>query len=512
VFMNSITTDFTASPMQFVDSRGVFLASRNGTFNLMFQNPSEEPIFYLCVVHAQSSAVVWSANRVYAMSESDEFLLNRTGSVIQTSAGRILWSAKGTDVGSLEMRDDGNLVMSDLSQVPVWQSFDYPSDTLLLGQPLVPGVRLVSNAADDNYSLGEYEVSLTPTDLALRWGVPRLELQTYWTMSTDSMAINFQSTGALSIAYAALDQSGLNLYSSASSSSLVLQIPVTVAVGDKTVLRRAVIEPSGQFQVLSFASGRWLPDFDAVENECLLPAACGRLGVCGGLSNSPGIQCSCPGGFQIVNHSDSSQGCKAPNAPTCNSNYKDLLLQNYIGFVRMGDGLDYFAHAFQSPIKTSAMEDCEQMCLKNCSCAAFFYVNASASCFQHGFVGTMTRSSTGADQAYLKVFLSAAQKDSASRLFPIVFGLTGAVVFIVVAGLGLILYWYRKKITRPSSKTASLNPNEEDDEGLLSIPGLPTRYSYADLRTATGNFSQKIGSGGFGVVYEGTLPDQTKVA
>ncbi|XP_050271375.1 G-type lectin S-receptor-like serine/threonine-protein kinase SD2-5 isoform X2 [Quercus robur] len=47
---------------------------------------------------------------------------------------------------------------------------------------------------------------------------------------------------------------------------------------------------------------------------------------------------------------------------------------------------------------------------------------------------------------------------------------------------------------------------------LTSEGGMPTRYSYDDLRTITKNFSKELGGGGFGTVFEGTLIDSTKVA
>ncbi|KAK7853622.1 g-type lectin s-receptor-like serine/threonine-protein kinase sd2-5 [Quercus suber] len=40
---------------------------------------------------------------------------------------------------------------------------------------------------------------------------------------------------------------------------------------------------------------------------------------------------------------------------------------------------------------------------------------------------------------------------------------------------------------------------------------MPTRYFYDDLQTITENFNKELGGGGFGIVFEGTLIDGTKV-
>ncbi|URE36152.1 hypothetical protein MUK42_03429 [Musa troglodytarum] len=69
-----------------------------------------------------------------------------------------------------------------------------------------------------------------------------------------------------------------------------------------------------------------------------------------------------------------------------------------------------------------------------------------------------------------------------------------------------------------SSKTASLGTDDdestdENDGGSdILIPGLPTRFTYKELEAATNYFRNKIGSGGFGAVYKGELPDRTTVA
>ncbi|KAG5597371.1 hypothetical protein H5410_038603 [Solanum commersonii] len=44
------------------------------------------------------------------------------------------------------------------------------------------------------------------------------------------------------------------------------------------------------------------------------------------------------------------------------------------------------------------------------------------------------------------------------------------------------------------------------------LPGILTRFSYNELKIITQDFSRKLGKGGFGSVYEGTLSSGTKIA
>ncbi|CAJ1796869.1 unnamed protein product [Sphenostylis stenocarpa] len=58
----------------------------------------------------------------------------------------------------LHLKDDGNLVLRDLQGTVLWQSFDFPTDTLLPGQPLTRHTQLVSARSETNHSSGFYKL------------------------------------------------------------------------------------------------------------------------------------------------------------------------------------------------------------------------------------------------------------------------------------------------------------------------------------------------------------------
>lgn len=68
----------------------------------------------------------------------------------------------------------------------------------------------------------------------------------------------------------------------------------------------------------------------------------------------------------------------------------------------------------------------------------------------------------------------------------------------------LSIYFKRK---HPSEK-------RKDVEAFLKIYGSsgPKRYSYTDLKRITNSFKDKLGEGGYGVVYRGKLPNDHLVA
>ena len=76
------------------------------------------------------------------------------------------------------------------------------------------------------------------------------------------------------------------------------------------------------------------------------------------------------------------------------------------------------------------------------------------------------------------------------------------VVVLAAAGLG---YYLRKK------QLARFDPGILD--ALRNLPGMPREFRYMDLKKATNNFDEKnkLGQGGYGVVYKGVFPKEDLV-
>ncbi|EXB93128.1 G-type lectin S-receptor-like serine/threonine-protein kinase [Morus notabilis] len=106
----------------------------------------------LCIVHAPSSTVIWTANRGTPVSESSKPSLTVDGLAIAAEPGHVVWSNPklSSKVAALGLLDTGNLILVDQRNVSLWQSFDYPTDILVLGQRLLVGKSLVSWRSTDD--------------------------------------------------------------------------------------------------------------------------------------------------------------------------------------------------------------------------------------------------------------------------------------------------------------------------------------------------------------------------
>ncbi|KAK1257998.1 G-type lectin S-receptor-like serine/threonine-protein kinase SD2-5 [Acorus gramineus] len=67
------------------------------------------------------------------------------------------------------------------------------------------------------------------------------------------------------------------------------------------------------------------------------------------------------------------------------------------------------------------------------------------------------------------------------------------------------------KVQINSTKKVKAEDESEYDDLFSQIPGMPRRFSFKALKTATNDFCRKLGEGGFGSVFYGTLLDGMRV-
>ncbi|KAK9289808.1 hypothetical protein L1049_007968 [Liquidambar formosana] len=123
------------------------LVSANGIFTLGFFNPGDSKNTYLGIWYTNKDATnrVWVANRdTPIFNNSTVLTIDTTGKLVITSTGDdpiTLNSDQGTGNAIATLEDTGNFVLTDeIEKRVLWQSFDYPTDSLLPGMKL--GVNL----------------------------------------------------------------------------------------------------------------------------------------------------------------------------------------------------------------------------------------------------------------------------------------------------------------------------------------------------------------------------------
>ncbi|XAR55814.1 Non-specific serine/threonine protein kinase [Bertholletia excelsa] len=441
--------------------------------------------------------VVWSANRNRPVK--DQAVLNLSlagGMTLQDADGTLVWSTNTTGkfVAGFNLTAEGNLVLFDEGNTIVWQSFDYPTDTLLPGQKLTHGQKLRASSSSSNLSEGGlYSLFLTDDGLSATVGS---DPPTFY-------FVNYQAAN-----YAVLFNGTLTVSDENNSWSLWhIQDPGLMSV------QYVTLEFDGHLRVYDWDGQKWGKVGDLITDyigECGYPLVCGSYGVCSSSLNDEGVksvECTCPGlvnsqinYFQPLDDGHPSHGCSQATRLSCNASKYHMLIEL--------ENLNFFHYGIDGYILTNK-EGCQQACLNNCSCKAAMFYPHSYCYLQLEIYSLMKHTSATDTVVFLKV-----QNDSSRTSAPPAAHKTKRSTITLVGGLGVgaflaacVIIFICIFISRQRKKNEK---NEEDD--LDRVPGMPTRFSYEELKLATKNFKSKLGQGGFGSVFEGTLVNGTKIA
>ena len=351
---------------------GQNLTSSNGTFVLGFFSPAGSSNRYLGIwFSVDDKAVVWIANRDKPLNDSSGILLlDSTGDLVLTDASsRIFWSTgkSSSSPVSAVLLDSGNFVLTqenNSAENYLWQSFEYPTDTLLPGMKVGPDRtgrdrNLTSWTSERDPSRGQYTFKLNTKGVVQPFLVNSSSIIF---RSGPWNGINFSGNQAMksyqNYTFSVVQNKEETYY----------QYSVT----QPSILPRLVVEPSGQLKRFQwdFKSGNWQELWSApTDSKCDKYASCGPNAFCNGEASL----CKCFGGFTEKNPDEWiirkwSGGCSRRTKLSCGDGDGFLKAAD----VKLPDTVNSTANMDLS------IGECREGCLNDCSCVAYSSANISS--------------------------------------------------------------------------------------------------------------------------------------
>ncbi|KAM0952376.1 putative protein kinase RLK-Pelle-SD-2b family [Dioscorea sansibarensis] len=480
-------------------SGNLTIISEDGTFELGFFTPGNSRKFYIGIWYKKlpKQTIIWVANRERFISNTtlSELKLTQDRNLVLLNQSKIpIWSSNSSSLTSSNhteavLLNNGNLVLRDMSNTSVifWQSFDHPTDTFVpeswIGMNKVTGEyqSLTSWKNSEDPAPGYFSDSIDPggtSEFFLRWNKSEI----YWRSGTWNgeyftgapVLPEMRRTTIINLFYIDNDQRRY----------------ATCTLKNNATITRQVIDVSGQIKQLVWLDKYqdWLLFWSEPDAQCDVYSLCGPFGIC----DSKSIPfCRCPQGFEPASMADwelndYSSGCVRRSILQCGKNTSD-------GFLTISNmKLPSNSHS----LDVQSSNDCSSACLNDCSCTAYAYGDR---CFiWKGELLNLQQLYGDGDSTTLYLRVSATDiqhTKSKSKALPIILSAVGAVILSCIL-VGLAWRIRRSRMTR----------REKLVDGSLVV------YSYAELQHITRNFSEKLGSGGFGSVFRGSVPGSNDVA
>ncbi|KAJ4881663.1 Receptor-like serine/threonine-protein kinase SD1-8 [Raphanus sativus] len=481
------------------------IVSRGNIFELgLFQPDKYTRSWYIGIWYKEDPkrTVLWVANRNHPLFESNFSLrLTDNNLILYNHLNLPIWSTNliGGDGSSsqpmvVELLDSGNLVLKNTNKKDsysiLWQSFDFPTDTLL------PEMTLGMNPK-------------TGADIFLQ----------SW-ISSDNPAsgvriMEIVNRGGLFQIFVNYVEYGFNVYAHRRDPWNGIQfgdmpqvfewdkVSLTFVMSYGRNYSRLTLTPGGNYNLYKWVQEKkeWELSWSTERDVCS-GYPCGSNAYC--LENKSLLTCLCIEGFIPLSTLPWAAGnkfsCRRKTKLNCRGD-EFLMLKN----MRIPD-----TTGVTVDMKINSKE-CLRMCQGDCYCTAFAYVGIG----QRGCV-IWTREltdirnySVGGQDLYVRLASNETGDTKETRLEE------RYITLIIVGGiaafiLGCFCLWKRMK--RGSSHS------QEPTETEIMMTELSREvFSFIALRTvaaATDNFSvsNELGRGGFGVVYKGILDDGTIVA
>ncbi|KAL3532052.1 hypothetical protein ACH5RR_005573 [Cinchona calisaya] len=350
---------FKATPNPSVSSFQSLITDSNGNYSLGFLRVNETRLT-LAVVHVPSSEIIWHANMTKLARWSDPTQLIFNGSlIISDSHSGVFWSTY-TEGDRVWLSNTSNLQVQTSDGSVLWQSFDFPTDTLVENQNFTSNMSLVSSNGIYSMRLGQDFMGLYA-----KFKSGSDPGQIYWkhkALEAKAAILPGQPI------YAVLKSDGfLGMYQNGS-------VPVDVQSFNSYLqpvsgVRRVRMETDGNLKGYFWTGSSWVLDYQAVSEPCDLPNSCGPYGLC-----EPGKGCAC-----LDNQTDPNTGrCASPG----NHNLVDFCTAYSIKYkVIRSNGVELPYKQLMGYQRMHTFQQCETACQQNCTCWGVVYSNTSGFCY-----------------------------------------------------------------------------------------------------------------------------------
>ncbi|XP_039166661.1 G-type lectin S-receptor-like serine/threonine-protein kinase At1g11410 [Eucalyptus grandis] len=510
---------------------GNLLVSSGKMFTLGFFSRGNSSHRYVGIWYSQISeqTIVWVANRERPISGTSGALsIDSDGNLVlyETNGSFPVWSTNVSSALSnhsttAQLMDSGNLVLRDFSEKMIWQSFDYPTDTVLplmkIGLNRKTGLNqfITSWKSPDDPTPGNYSLKIDATGYAQLFlykdGNP------YWRAGSWT---GDRWSGIPEMTRAYLNLSFVNDPN---------EVSIMYDVIDASIITRMVVNESGSLRRSAWhdRDRRWIEFWFAPKDQCDYYGKCGPNSNCNPYITGqfectclPGLEPKSPGDWYLR---DASAGCvRRGGVSVCRSGE---------GFVRVARAKVPDTSKARANMSLN-LKECEEECLRDCSCTA--YASASESLggsgclIWHGdLVDTKTFADSGQD-LYVRVDaieLARHRKTrSLSQKAMVAIILVSILTALLLAGFFLYGLAIKKRRDRRShnpqvsdmtSSTYFNGPQcvkdrSDEPRGNRDVP----LFDLSTVASATNNFSvlNKLGRGGFGSVYKGVMDNGMEIA
>ncbi|KAK7272479.1 hypothetical protein RJT34_29097 [Clitoria ternatea] len=490
------------------------IVSAGKTYALGFFSPGKSKNRYVGIWYNifPKQTVVWVANRDNPLTDSSGVLkLTESGVlVLLNRENSVIWSSNST--GSAlnpvaKLLDTGNFIVQDGRNKNdpkglLWQSFDYPVDTILPGQKfgrdLVTGLNryMTSWSSSDDPSQGKYRYQIDVIgypQIVLREGTVKRYRFGSWNGVQFSGAPQLKQNSIVEFDFVANEE----------------ELYFAYELVNKSAHHRMVLTIDGHIQGVYWSDEKneWSEYAKIPLDDCDSYDKCGAYATCN-INKIPA--CNCLGGF-VPKTADI---CVRRTSLSCQGD----------GFLKLS-GLklpDTERSWFNGSV---SLEDCRVLCSKNCTCTAYAALDVSkgpTGCLL--WFGDLTdmKEFTGVDQEiYIRlagtdVEAIGGKKSHKPNIRKREFFIVSCVlcIGILILCLTVIIYrrWKasqqgRKMEGNTKSDVNAINEHEKED---LDLP----MFEFSTISLATNKFStnNKLGEGGFGSVYKGVLDDGREIA